>query len=150
MSDAPSDEKNSSSSPALPDMTGLPVFKIPSEMRLSRQWDQAIERFATNGAVGTGMLALMHFWFFRICTDPWIDKLLHSCQTYEFEFAYKRPQLHFSGKCQIEHWIIYLSFECLLSIENCCFEQHISFDVIFIIIFRLKRSYKILKSSIER
>ena len=58
MSEKPTDEKKSSSSSMLPDMSGMPTFSIPSEMRLSRQWDQSIERFALNTATGTGMWSL--------------------------------------------------------------------------------------------
>ena len=76
MSDAPSDEKKPSSMPTLPNMPAMPAmpelpFKIPSEMRLSRKWDQAIERFAYSSAVGTGTLTNMitfQYFFFNCST----------------------------------------------------------------------------------
>lgn len=32
----------------------MPSFKIPSEMRLSKKWDSAIERFTFSTAIMTG------------------------------------------------------------------------------------------------
>ena len=45
MSDSGSEDKKSS----------MPSFKVPSEMRLSRKYDEAIERFAISTAAGTGI-----------------------------------------------------------------------------------------------
>lgn len=46
MADTSEDKKSSN----------MPSFKIPSEMRLSRKWDEAIERFAFSTGAGTGII----------------------------------------------------------------------------------------------
>mmetsp|Transcript_11313 Transcript_11313/g.10953 ORF Transcript_11313/g.10953 Transcript_11313/m.10953 type:complete len:94 (+) Transcript_11313:107-388(+) len=56
MSDAPKESKGSSS---------MPSFTIPSEMRLSKKWDNALERVAFSTAIGTAVCGLASLVLFK-------------------------------------------------------------------------------------